>query len=81
MERLTEAYKPKYLQLVDIIRRDILSGKLKEGDKLLSENEMKQTAALIMRVLQNIDDEKEINEVKAEVAELCSGFPLPGISK
>ncbi len=42
MERLTEAYKPKYLQLVDIIRRDILSGKLKEGDKLLSENEMKQ---------------------------------------
>ena len=42
MDRLTEAYKPKYLQLVDIIRRDILSGKLKEGDKLLSENEMKQ---------------------------------------
>lgn len=42
MDRLTEAYKPKYLQLVDIIRRDILSGKLKEGDKLLSENEMKE---------------------------------------
>jgi GntR family transcriptional regulator len=42
MNRFNESYKPKYLQLVDMIRRDILSGKLKEGDKLLSENEMKQ---------------------------------------
>ena len=38
---LNDSYKPKYLQLVDIIRRDILSGKLQEGDRLLSENEMK----------------------------------------
>jgi len=42
MKTLTDNYKPKYLQLVDIIRGDILSGRLKEGDKLLSENEMKQ---------------------------------------
>ncbi len=42
MKTLIDNYKPKYLQLVDIIRSDILSGKLKEGDKLLSENEMKQ---------------------------------------
>ncbi|MBN2240296.1 MAG: serine hydroxymethyltransferase [Dehalococcoidales bacterium] len=46
----------------------------------MGENEMKRIAALIMRVLQNIDNEKVINEVKAEVAELCSGFPLPGIN-
>jgi GntR family transcriptional regulator len=39
---LIDNFKPKYLQLVDIIRSDILSGRLKEGDKLLSENEMKQ---------------------------------------
>ena len=38
---LNDSYKPKYLQLVDIIRRDILSGKLQEGDRLLSENELK----------------------------------------
>jgi len=42
MQKFTDIYKPKYLQLVDIMRREILSGKLKEGDRLLSENEMKQ---------------------------------------
>jgi GntR family transcriptional regulator len=42
MKTLSDIYKPKYLQLVDIFRRDILSGKLKEGDKLISENKMKQ---------------------------------------
>ena len=42
MKTIQDNYKPKYLQLVDIIRGDILSGRLKEGDKLLSENEMKQ---------------------------------------
>jgi GntR family transcriptional regulator len=43
MAILAKTFKPKYLQLVDIIRRDILSGKLQEGDKLLSENELKNT--------------------------------------
>jgi GntR family transcriptional regulator len=42
MESLDDIYKPKYLQLVDIIRRDIMSGRLQEGDKLLSENELKE---------------------------------------
>ncbi|MBN2322912.1 MAG: GntR family transcriptional regulator [Spirochaetes bacterium] len=42
MKTLIDNYKPKYLQLVDIIRGDILSGRLKEGDKILSENEMKK---------------------------------------
>ena len=42
MEELQDTYKPKYLQLVDAIRRDILSGKYKKGDRLLSENELKQ---------------------------------------
>ena len=39
---LKDPYKPKYLQLVDIIRHRIISGELKEGDKLLSENELKE---------------------------------------
>lgn len=35
-------YKPKYIQLVERLRRDILSEKLHTGDKLLSENELKR---------------------------------------
>ncbi len=41
MIKLMEPYKPKYVQLVEIIKHDILSGKLKGGDKLLSENELR----------------------------------------
>jgi GntR family transcriptional regulator len=41
MNELSDVYKPKYLQLVDIFRREILSGKIKEGEKLMSENEIK----------------------------------------
>ncbi len=41
MEDLLDNFKPKYLQLVDIIHRDITSGRLQEGDKLMSENELK----------------------------------------
>lgn len=39
---LEDSYKPKYIQLIDIIRGDILSGKLKGGDMLPSENELKK---------------------------------------
>lgn len=35
-------YKPKYIQLVETLRKDILSAKLHAGDKLLSENELKR---------------------------------------
>lgn len=42
MENLKERYKPKYLQLVDLLRSEILSGRIKEGDRLLSENELKK---------------------------------------
>ncbi len=35
-------YKPKYIQLIETLRRDILSEKLHTGDKLLSENELKR---------------------------------------
>ena len=42
MSILKDPYKPKYLQLVDIIRHKIVSGELKEGDRLHSENELKE---------------------------------------
>jgi GntR family transcriptional regulator len=42
MGDLLDNFKPKYLQLVDIIHRDITSGKLHEGDKLMSENELRE---------------------------------------
>ena len=35
-------YKPKYIQLLESLRRDIYSDELKNGDKLLSENELKR---------------------------------------
>jgi len=35
-------YKPKYIQLVETLRKDILTSKLKSGDRLLSENELKR---------------------------------------
>lgn len=37
-----EKYKPKYIQLVERIKREILNNDLKTGDKLLSENELKK---------------------------------------
>jgi GntR family transcriptional regulator len=42
MDELNESYKPKYLQLVDILRHDILNGKFKGGDRLPSENELRK---------------------------------------
>jgi GntR family transcriptional regulator len=36
------SYKPKYIQLVESLRKDIFSEKLRAGDKLLSENELKR---------------------------------------
>lgn len=42
-------------------------------------NEMKLVAGLIVRVLNNPDDEKIRREVRGEVEQMCSGFPVPGI--
>ena len=42
--------------------------------------EMQQIAILIVKVLKNIDDEKVIEEVRREVAQICRRFPVPGIS-
>ncbi|MBN2322906.1 MAG: GntR family transcriptional regulator [Spirochaetes bacterium] len=36
-----DTYKPKYIQLVEILRQHIVSGLVKGGDKLLSENELR----------------------------------------
>ena len=45
----------------------------------MCEDEMSRVAQLIGRVLDNIDDVTEHARVRAEVQELASGFPIPGI--
>jgi len=41
--------------------------------------EMKRTAALIVRVISNINDPQARREASDEVSEICSRFPVPGI--
>ncbi len=41
--------------------------------------EMRRFAALIVKVIKNIDKEKVIEEVRRQVAEICRRFPVPGI--
>ena len=41
--------------------------------------EMRNIAEMIVRILNNIDDEKVRDEVKKEVAQICRKFPVPGI--
>ncbi len=45
----------------------------------MGKNEMKQIAALVMKVLHDIDNPAVKANVKAEVKALCSRFPVPGI--
>ncbi|GAB4340721.1 MAG: serine hydroxymethyltransferase [Calditrichia bacterium] len=45
------------------------------------EEQMKQVAKLIDKVLKNIEDEKVLREVKAEVNEMCNAFPLYDFGK
>lgn len=45
----------------------------------MKEAEMEQIAALIDQVVANIHDEQVIRQVRAEVHELCAGFPVPGL--
>jgi glycine hydroxymethyltransferase len=42
-------------------------------------NEIKNMAAMIIRVLSHPDDEKVKKQVKEEVIQLCSKFPAPGL--
>lgn len=44
-------------------------------------DEMRAVAGLIARVLFNSKDEAALDAVRAEVQELCSGFPVPGIAR
>jgi glycine hydroxymethyltransferase len=43
--------------------------------------EMKQIAALIVKVIKNIENKKVIEEVRQEVAQICRRFPVPGIDE
>jgi glycine hydroxymethyltransferase len=42
----------------------------------MKEDEMKEIARLIDKVLSNVDNEKVISDVKWEVEELIEAFPL-----
>ncbi|HEU17990.1 MAG TPA: serine hydroxymethyltransferase [Deltaproteobacteria bacterium] len=44
----------------------------------MKEDEMKQIARLIAHVVEDIHDEKRIDDVKKEVGDLCARFPLYG---
>jgi len=43
------------------------------------EEEMKQIASLIVRVIDNIDNTEIQQQIKGEVGEICQRFPIPGI--
>jgi glycine hydroxymethyltransferase len=45
----------------------------------MKEPEMDRIAAWIHTVVCNLDDEATLKRVRAEIAELCSQFPIPGI--
>ncbi|MBN1161945.1 MAG: serine hydroxymethyltransferase [Dehalococcoidales bacterium] len=45
----------------------------------LGKEEMRQIAALVVKVIRNIDKEKVIEEVRQQVAAICRCFPVPGI--
>jgi glycine hydroxymethyltransferase len=45
----------------------------------MKEEEMLKIAAWIDRVLRRADDAAELAKIRAEVADLCAGFPAPGI--
>jgi glycine hydroxymethyltransferase len=42
----------------------------------MKENEMKIIASFIDRAIKNVENEEELNNIKSEVKELCSKFPL-----
>ena len=42
--------------------------------------EMKRIAALIVQVISNIGNQEVQNQVKQEVKQMCSRFPLPGVT-
>ena len=46
----------------------------------MREGEMTRVAGLISRVLDHIDDADEQARVRADVRELASSFPIPGIN-
>jgi glycine hydroxymethyltransferase len=41
--------------------------------------EMKKIAAWIVKIITHIDDKNIHNEIKEEVMQMCSRFPVPGI--
>jgi GntR family transcriptional regulator len=42
MSSLSDPYKPKYIQLFEKLKQDIITGNLKSGDRIYSENELRK---------------------------------------
>jgi glycine hydroxymethyltransferase len=42
----------------------------------MKEKEMDLIAGFINRAIQNVDNDTELEKIKKEVKELCSGYPL-----
>lgn len=63
-----ERYKPKYIQLVERIKREILNNDLKKGDRLLSENELKKiynvSSTTVRKCIDILKHEGLINRVQ-----------------
>jgi len=67
MDELNESFKPKYLQLVDKLRHDILDGKFKGGDLFPSENELRRRYAVSSTTVRKaIDILKNYGLIKRE---------------
>ena len=45
----------------------------------MKEKEMEIIAKWVNDVVENVEDKKTMQRVKAEVKDLCSNFPVPGI--
>ena len=45
----------------------------------MGESEMRRIAGFIHRVVRNLDDAAALETIRREVAELCAGFPAPGL--
>ena len=45
----------------------------------MTEEHMPQIADWIDRVIRSVDDDAELERIRAEIAEFCRGFPAPGI--
>ena len=73
MEYVFDNERPIYIQLVEMIRIDIVSGKFKKGQKLPSVRELalmlKVNPNTMQKALVELEDEKLIEKIKKQLAQ------------